>query len=260
MNHGNFLQQTMHKEEIWLAVPEYQDIYEVSSLGRVRSLNRSIINKNGELQLISGKVLKLYRDRYGYLLVYLSQNYCVKTQSVHHLVARTFLAAPDGEVGSKLYSYCLNHIDGNKQNNGVDNLEWVTNAQNHQHAIDRGLFNSHGSQTNSKLTPTQVLDIWELLQEKRLSDRQIALCFDVSVKTIHKIKYGKAWRKVTGYTSSSTAKIQRSWSKLTIDRVKEIKVLLQERKLSIQEIAKLYDVSKWTIRNIKRKNSWRDVF
>ena len=54
--------------------------------------------------------------------------------------------------------------------------------------------------------------------------------------------------------------VHRSWSKLTVEQVREIKVLLQERKLSIKEIAELYDVSKWTIRDIKRGNSWRDVF
>ena len=251
---------TSEAEEQWLAVREYEGIYQVSDRGRVRSLQRQITDRNGELQLIPGKVLKFQSDRYGYLQVYLTQNYQTQLFNVHHLVAQTFLPPPLGEVGSKLDSYCLNHIDGNKQNNRAANLEWITHAANQQHAIDSGLFNSHGSQTQSKLTEAEVLDIWELLQEQRLSVSQIALCFDVSVKTIRKIKYGKAWRKVTGYQDDSRQPVRRSWSKLTVDRVREIKVLLRERKLSMKEIAELYDVSKWTIRDIKRGNSWRDIF
>lgn len=247
-------------DEQWLAIKGYEGIYQVSDWGHVRSLNRTIENQNGELQLISGKDLKLSSDRYGYLQVYLTQNYQTQLFKVHHLVAETFLPPPLGKVGSKLDSYCLNHIDGNKQNNRATNLEWITHAANQQHAIDTGLFNSSGSQTQSKLTAAEVLDIWELLQEQRLSVRQIALCFDVSIKTIQKIKYGKAWRKVTGYDGTSGQQVRRSWSKLTVEQVREIKVLLQERKLSIKEIAELYDVSKWTIRDIKRGNSWRDVF
>lgn len=246
-------------EEQWLAIDGYQGIYQVSDWGRVRSLQRTITDRNGELQLIPGKDLKLYSDRYGYLQVYLTQNYQTQLFNIHHLVAKTFLAPPLGKVGSKLDSYCLNHIDGNKQNNCATNLEWITHAANQQHAIDTGLFNSSGSQTQSKLTEAEVLDIWELLREQRLSMRQIALCFDVSVKTIQKIKYGKAWRKVTGYHNISRQPVRRNWSKLTVERVREIKVLLRERKLSIKEIAELYDVSKWTIRDIKRGHSWRDV-
>ena len=251
---------TSEPDEQWLAVKEYEGIYQVSDRGRVRSLQRWITNRNGELQLIPGKELKLTSDRYGYLKVYLTQNYQTRLFNVHHLVAQTFLPPPLGKVGSKLDSYCLNHIDGNKQNNRATNLEWITHAANQQHAIDTGLFNSSGSQTHSKLTEAEVLDIWELLREQRLSVSQIALCFDVSDKTIRKIKYGKAWRKITGYQNDFEQPVRRSWSKLTVEQVREVKVLLRERKLSIKEIAELYHVSKWTIRDIKRGNSWRDVF
>ena len=259
MNHHNQQEEILERESKWLAIPGYEGIYQVSDRGQVRSLDRSITNKNGELQFISGKLLKQIRDRDGYLQVYLCQNSQAKAENVHHLVARAFLPPPDGEIGSKLYSYCLNHIDGNKHNNCSDNLEWITQAENQQHAIDTGLFNTHGTQTQSKLTEVQVLDIWELLEENRLSYRQIAECFDVSVKTIQKIKYGKAWRKVTGYKVTSTKPTRRYWSKLTVKQVSEIKALLRERRLSVREIAELYGVSKWTIRDIKRGHSWRDV-
>ncbi|VEP13401.1 conserved hypothetical protein [Hyella patelloides LEGE 07179] len=259
MNYRNEDQEIAANEEKWVAISGYEGVYQVSDRGRIRSLDRFINNQNGELQIIPGKLLKLHSDRNNYLQVYLCRNSQVQMKGVHHLVAKAFLPPPKGEIGSKLDSYCLNHMDGHKHNNCADNLEWITNAENHQHAIDNGLFNSHGSQTNSKLTEAQVLEIWELLQEQRLSARQIALCFDVSTKTIQKIKYGKTWSKVTGYIANSTAKIRRYRTKLTAEQVKEIKVLLRERKFSIREIAELYDVSKWTIRDIKRGHSWRDI-
>ena len=251
--------EAINKSEEWSAIAGYEGVYEVSNFGRVRSLDRQIVKQNGETQFLSGKLLKLYSDRDDYLEVYLSQNSRVQSEAVHHLVARNFLPSPPGKVGSELNCYCLNHIDGNKHNNSSNNLEWITNAENLQHAVDCGLFNTSGMQTNSKLTEAQVLEIWQLLKEKRFSDRQIALCFDVSTKTVQKIKYGKAWRKVTGYNITSQRKVRRYCSKLTVEQVREIKVLLRGRKLSLREIAELYDVSKWTIRDIKRGHSWRDI-
>jgi hypothetical protein len=113
-------------EEIWHPVlsceHRYKDRYEVSNLGRVRSAETSRIKGSKP-----GRVLSQSQDDGGYSQVYLWKAYRQHTIKVHRLVAEAFLdKRPAG--------YQVNHIDGNKQNNRADNLEWVTNQENNWHA------------------------------------------------------------------------------------------------------------------------------
>ena len=112
--------------EIWKDIAGYEGIYEISSLGNIKSYYA----KNGRLvntgRLISGKL-----DKDGYREVALSKGGHVKYTRVHRLVAEAFI---DGDT-----SLDVNHKDGNKLNNAVDNLEWVTAKENIQHAHDTGL-------------------------------------------------------------------------------------------------------------------------
>lgn len=116
----------MIKLEIWKDVKEYEGLYQVSNLGRVRSF----YGKNGKLtntpKLLSGKV-----DKDGYVEVRLCKNGSVSYKRVHRLVADHFL---DGNT-----SIQVNHKDGVKSNNCVDNLEWVTPRENAIHAHKTGL-------------------------------------------------------------------------------------------------------------------------
>lgn len=113
-------------QEIWKDVPEYEGVYQVSNLGNVRSLN---YNNKGKTANISQHIHKT-----GYLNVILCKNSEKKTKSVHRLVALAFLPNPNGYQ-------CVNHIDANKANNNVGNLEWCTHKQNTAHAIKCGLLN-----------------------------------------------------------------------------------------------------------------------
>ena len=98
--------------------------YEVSNLGNVRS--KGFIMNNGYFR--KGRVLKPYPDPKGYMKVELHG----QIKKVHRLVAEAFIPNPENKPQ-------VNHIDGNKQNNCVENLEWVTNAENTQHAWNTGL-------------------------------------------------------------------------------------------------------------------------
>lgn len=104
--------------EIWLGLEDFPD-YEVSSEGRVRNRNTMRILKSG-------------CNQKGYRLVCLHKNGKQYTKKVHRLVADRFY---DGDHSGLI----VNHIDGNKENNFIGNLEWCTTSHNAQHAYDMGL-------------------------------------------------------------------------------------------------------------------------
>lgn len=110
------------EQEIWKDIEEYEGIYQVSSIGRVKSLPRIRKNAKG-YYLTKEKILSQNKTRNGYYLVYLCKNNMKKAFSVHRLVAIAFIPNP----------HCLeeiNHKDENKTNNFVDNLEWCDHKYN----------------------------------------------------------------------------------------------------------------------------------
>lgn len=120
--------------EIWKDIPNYEGLYQASNLGRIRSIDHKVIKKSlsGELIVLQykGKILKGWVQNTGYLTVSLSN----KKYSVHRLIATTFL---EQEKGKNI----VNHIDGNKLNNRVDNLEWCDYKHNFDEAIRLNLMN-----------------------------------------------------------------------------------------------------------------------
>jgi len=126
-------------KEIWKDIKEYKGIYQISNLGKVRSLDRyNYSNTNNQYieyqskRLLKGTILKPYDNGNGYKQVSLLKNQKRKVYYIHRLVAEYFLSNPNNLPE-------INHIDGNKQNNCVDNLEWCTRVENLNHAIKTGL-------------------------------------------------------------------------------------------------------------------------
>lgn len=101
----------------------YEDLYEVSNRGRVRSVGRWVTDKTGRKHFFKGQILKPKRDKKGYLRVGLSCDGKQRLFSVHRLVAMAWLDNSEGKPE-------INHIDENKSNNDVFNLEWVTAKEN----------------------------------------------------------------------------------------------------------------------------------
>lgn len=110
-------------QEIWKDIKGYEGYYQISNLGKVKSLKFNHSNKN--------KLLNPF-DNEGYTRVKLYINKQGKRFLVHRLVAETFIPNPENKP-------FVNHIDGNKSNNCVANLEWVTASENTIHAIENGL-------------------------------------------------------------------------------------------------------------------------
>ena len=104
--------------ENWKAVNGYEGLYEVSDKGRVKGLKRN-------------RILKNIVDSLGYVRVSLCKENKPKAHKIHRLVAEHFLKPSEYKI--------VNHIDGNKENNSVENLEWCNASQNRKHACDTGL-------------------------------------------------------------------------------------------------------------------------
>lgn len=138
--------------EIWRDVPDYEGYYQVSNLGRVRSLSRIVKSRNSTMKPISGKLLKPRYCKNGYYYVCFYLHRSPKNIAIHSLVASTFL-------GVRPKGFDVNHIDGDKANNSLVNLEYVSRSQNICHALDTGLCisrigdNHHHAKLSSKDIP-----------------------------------------------------------------------------------------------------------
>lgn len=113
----------MASSEVWKIIDEFPS-YMVSNLGRVKSLDYNGTKKE--------KILKPIKQKKGYLKIGLYKNKKYYSRQIHRLVAITFIPNPNNEPQ-------VNHIDGNKENNTVYNLEWCNNQYNQTHAINNGL-------------------------------------------------------------------------------------------------------------------------
>jgi hypothetical protein len=106
----------------------------VSDDGKIYTLGHNTIRKNGRMDNRKGKQLKPKIDKYGYETIVLTKNGIRKNYTVHKLVALAYVPNPENRA-------TINHIDGNKRNNHVSNLEWATEKENQVHKWKSGLAN-----------------------------------------------------------------------------------------------------------------------
>lgn len=162
--------------EKWKDVKDYEGLYEVSSYGNIRSLN---YRKTGKK-----KILKTQINKHGYEMVDLSKNGVRKTFQVHRLVAETFIPNPDG-------FNTVDHIDSNKTNNHLNNLQWMSNSDNVKKAWNDGLCFNIGKHNNRparkkviNLTTKEVYDsITEAGAKNNIDRRRISDCCRYKSKT-----------------------------------------------------------------------------
>lgn len=176
----------MEVKEIWLDIKNWEGMYQVSNLGRVRSLDRKVGHARQPNRIYKGKILKNVLNSH-YLNVSLSRNCEWGPYNIHRLVAETFIPNPHNKPQ-------VNHKDGNKLNNYVSNLEWVTRSENSQHAVRTGLLlptsgEKHG---RSKLTEKQVLEIRKV-EPSYSNSKPLAKKFKVSEATIYDIWTYRSW-------------------------------------------------------------------
>ena len=155
---------------MWKDIKNYEGLY--------------TINENGEIKNSKGELRKINYAKNGYCIIDLYKHNIRKTYFVHRLVAEAFIPNPNNY---KL----INHIDGDKNNNNIKNLEWCTYSYNNKHAIDNKL-RRNTYEYNSLLSIEEVREIPKLV-EWGLSKSEIARTLKVPLGTIKSIFKGHTW-------------------------------------------------------------------
>lgn len=169
-------------EELWKIITDYPN-YEVSDLGRVRSISRDILMSNKRVRHNKGRILISVINSRGYDVVTLHNNSGQSVKRVHRLVAEHF------NIGRSTKDNQVNHIDGNKRNNKSSNLEWCDQNHNNQHGYRMKLIVQvkNEDHPNTILTNKDVIKIRQLLKEGNLLQREIAEIYGVKRETITRI-------------------------------------------------------------------------
>lgn len=176
-NYSNTLKTCPYlPNEIWKLIPEFNNRYYISNLGRVWSDS-------------SCRILTIFTTNLGYCRVNFTVNRKCNAHLLHRLVAKAFLPNPYNKPE-------VNHKDGNKSNNKANNLEWSTSSENKQHAIETGIFSIGTSRPSAKVNEYIVQNILEdrfvnFLTQEKLSDK-----YNISRTAIRNIINRKTWKHV----------------------------------------------------------------
>jgi len=175
----------------WIDIKDFEGIYQITRCGKVRSLDKIVNCYPDTKRIVKGKILKAMLGKNGYYYFQLSDEHNKRTNKyLHRLLCIAFIWNPINYPS-------VNHKDGNKTNNNLDNLEWCTQKQNMRHGYSTGLIpkkvNPKGEKgIAAKLTDNQVKEIKKRLN---IGDRIIDIAADYPIKegAIGEIKAGRSW-------------------------------------------------------------------
>lgn len=126
----------MTDKEIWKDIVDYEGLYQVSNLGRIKTLSKNKVTPDGRVGKTKEKIMQINHNNWGYCTIALSKKGKKKRFRIHRLVAEAFIDNPNNYKE-------INHIDCNKDNNKVENLEWCTRSYNVKYYFEKRREN-HG--------------------------------------------------------------------------------------------------------------------
>lgn len=175
-------------KEIWKQINGYEGMYEVSNFGKVRTIQRTILRKTklGNLRpfIIKSKIKTANFSKNGYMTIALVKENKTYTTYLHRIIADAFV------TGKTSDNNVVNHINGNKTDNRVENLEWVSSSENNLHALDNFLKSTRKGVTSEFIN--------EVVKHKSigLSNSNIAKLMNSTKSIIQGITSGRTYKRL----------------------------------------------------------------
>lgn len=182
-------------EEIWVNIAGAEGRYQVSHLGNVKSTTN--VNSIGKVMQDHPKIIKQHKNTKGYLYVNMVINGISCMKPIHRLIAETFLPNP-------LKLNCVNHINCNKLDNRICNLEWCTLEYNTSHAHKNGKFPNPTGIKNGGAKITEEIALFIFNSKKSAKD--LAKELNINRSRVYDVRSGQLWSHVTGLPNNNYRK------------------------------------------------------
>lgn len=187
-NKPGYVENAIDNEQ-WKDICDFEGLYQISNHGRVRNVTHTILQKNGRYRTIYSRIMTLHHgSNNDYKMIHLHKNNEIFTFLVHRLVASHFISPiPDNMV--------INHKDGNKCNNHVNNLEIVTQQENIDHSMTTGLFHFSGEEHyRAKITNAQAEEIRKRYQVGGISQSKLGKLYGLTQNSVFKIIHNLTYK------------------------------------------------------------------
>ena len=177
-------------KEMWKTIPGYEGEYEASTFGMVRSVDRIILKgKRHVPSRVRGQIISPYKRSDGYLRVDMSKHGVRRHEKLHSIIARTFIPNPE-------HKSTVNHIDENKLNNTVENLEWMTNEENVNYGTRIQRVKEKYGHSIIRISPSHHIESFLTLHdaESKTGIHRQSIAYAIKNKTLLK---GYRWERVS---------------------------------------------------------------
>ncbi len=176
-------------EEIWKDIKDYEGLYQVSNLGRVKSVERIKTIPPNKTYTQKSFIMKPYYHYNGYPIITLSKNGIRFKDVVHRIVAKHFIENPEN------YKYVC-HKDDNPLNNKADNLYWGTQQDNMNDKVSKNRQQKGENVKFSKLNNEKIKEIRNMYEKGKITHKEIGRIYDISTSCITEIINLKSWKHV----------------------------------------------------------------
>lgn len=225
--------------EIWKDIQDYEGFYQISNIGRVKSVFRVVSRCNKRQHSVKALIRQQWVNKKGYLVTNLCVNKKRQFFSVHRLVANAFIKNPENKAE-------VNHKHGVKTDNRAIELEWNTHQQNMAHASMTKLMPMGEKSCKAKVTQYQVIEIRKMLASG-VGQKVIADHFGVGSNLIWAIAEGKTWRWLQdGQSAVSKNRGKNKRAMITKSQLAQINTLYSQG-VTAYKISKILSISQTTV-------------